>query len=93
MSYFDPTTFFSDPMGTALSSYINILGTWIYAILIGTMGGYVLIKTESWAPASGILLLGAIVFSAILPPLVFIIFAIAAGLTFTFILVDIFLLK
>lgn len=89
----DVSHFFSNPVGNAVSSYTGVMGVWFYAVIMVVVGGYVLMKTESWAAASGIFILGAIVFSALLPPYVIFLWAIAAACSFAAILVDVFVLK
>jgi hypothetical protein len=85
--------FFLNPIGESLSSYTDVFGTWFYAILMTVIGIYVLIKTESWHGASAILLLMALLFSAILPGIIVFIWSIAVGLSFAFMLVDLLVLK
>ena len=87
------TNFFNNPAAEAVSVYVDTIGVLFYAAIFITFGAYVLIKTESWAAASGIMLFGAILFSAILPAYVIFIFAIAAAFTFAAILVEVLVLK
>lgn len=87
------TEFFNNPIAETFSAYTDVMGVWFYAAMFIAIGGYVLIKTESWAAASGIMILGAILFSAVLPSYIIFIWAIAAAFTFAAILIEVLVLK
>lgn len=89
----DPAGFWLDPIGNILAAFTSTLGVWFYGWLVSIVGGYTLIKTESWEAASGILILCSLVFSALLPPYIIFIWSFAVALVFAFVLVDVFVLK
>lgn len=87
------TNFFLNPVSEAFSIYVGVMGVWFYAGVFTVIGIYILMKTESWAAASAAFILGALLFSALLPAYLIFLWAIAAALSFAFLLVDIFILK
>jgi hypothetical protein len=87
------TGFFSNPIGETVSAYTGIMGVWFYAALLSVVGVYVYYKTESWYGASAGFVLMAVLFSFVLHPYVVFIWAIAVGLSFTFLVIDIVVLK
>lgn len=87
------TNFFSNPVTEAFSIYVGTMGVWFYAGIFTVVGVYILMKTESWAAASASFILGAILFSTLLPAYMVFLWAIAAAMSFAFLLVDIFILK
>ena len=87
------TNFFTNPIGEALSSYTGVLGVYFYAALMTAIGVYVLIKTESWHAAGAAFILMALLFSALLPAYIIFIWAVAVALSFTFLLIDLLVLK
>jgi len=89
----DITNFFSNPVGEAVSAYTGILGVWFYGIIMVVIGVYILMKTESWHVASAGFILMALLFSALLPPYLVFLWAIAAVFSFAFLLIDILILK
>jgi len=90
---FDITNFFNNPVGEALQAYTGIMGVWFYAGLMSVTGLYILMKTESWHAASAAFILMALLFSAMLPAYVIFLWAIAVAFSFTFLLIDILVLK
>jgi uncharacterized membrane protein YccC len=89
----DLLTFFTDMGGFIVSSWINLLGAWFYGIVFTVVGIYILFKTETWYSASAILILMAILFSAVTPPYVIFLWAIVAALSFAMLIVDVVVLK
>jgi len=87
------TNFWSNPITEAFSSYVGVLGVWFYAGVFTIIGLYVLMKTESWPACAAVLIFGALLFSALLPAHLVFTWAVASALAFTFLLVDIFVLK
>ena len=87
------SNFFNNPIGESISAYTGILGVWFYGVLMAVIGVYVLMKTESWHAASASFILMALLFSALLPPYLVFLWAIAAVFSFAFLLVDILVLK
>lgn len=85
--------FFSNPIGEAVSAYTGIMGVWFYAAIMAVVGVYILMKTESWHVSSASFILMAVLFSAVLPPYLVFIWAIAAVFSFAFLLIDILVLK
>ena len=76
-----------------MAAYTDVLGVYVYAFLMIIVGGYVLMKTESWAAATAVFIFAAILFSAVLPAIIIILFATCAALVFAAILIDVFVLK
>jgi hypothetical protein len=89
----DITNFFVNPLGEAVSGYVGIFGAWFYAIIMTVTGVYILIKTESWHTAGAMFILMALLFTALLPAYVIFIWAVAVALSFTFLLIDLLVLK
>lgn len=90
---FNPSNFFHNPIGEAVQAYTGLMGIWFYAGLMSVIGIYVLLKTESWQAASAVFIFMAILFSAVLPAYIIFIWAIAVAFSFTFLLIDILVLK
>lgn len=90
---FNPANFFNNPLGEAVQAYTGLMGVWFYAALMSVIGVYVLMKTESWQAASAVFILMALLFSAVLPAYIIFIWAIAVAFSFTFLLIDILVLK
>jgi len=89
----DPTNFLTNPGAEIMAAYTDVLGVYVYAFLMIIIGGYVLMKTESWAAATAVFIFGAILFAAVLPAIVIILIATCAALVFAAILIDVFVLK
>lgn len=89
----DITNLFSNPIGEVIQAYTGIMGVWFYAAIMSVTGVYVLMKTESWHVASAVFVLMALLFSAVLPAYIIFIWAIAVALSFTFLLIDVLVLK
>jgi len=87
------TNFFSNPVGEALQAYTGLMGVWFYAGLMSVLGIYVLMKNESWQAAGAVFILMALLFSTLLPAYIIFIWAIAVALSFTFLIIDILVLK
>lgn len=89
----DVTNIFTNPVGEILSSFVGVMGVWFYAALLSVVGVYILIKTESWHAASAMFILMALLFSYLLPGYIVFLWAIAVALSFTFLIIDILVLK
>ena len=89
----DITNFFNNPVGESVQAYTGLMGVWFYAGLMSVVGIYVLMKTESWHAASAVFILMALLFSAVLPAYVIFLWAIAVAFSFTFLLIDVLVLK
>lgn len=87
------TNFFFNPIGETLSAYTDILGMYFYGIVASIIGIYILIKTDSWQSASASFILMALLFSAIIPAYIIFIWAVCVAMSFTFLLIDVFVLK
>lgn len=90
---FDITNFFNNPVGEVVQTYTGLMGVWFYAGLMSVVGIFVLQKTESWQTCGASFILMALLFSAVLPAYIIFIWAFAVALSFTFLLIDVFVLK
>lgn len=89
----DIANFFANPIGNAVAAYTGVMGVWFYGSIMAVTGVYILMKTESGYVASTAFIFMSILFSAILPPYLVFIWAIAAVFCFAFLLLDILVLK
>lgn len=87
------TNFFINPGAEIMAAYTDVIGGTVYAVIAIIITGYVLMKTESWVPAAGVLILASLFFGAAMPAIILFIFAFATALVFAAILVDVFVLK
>jgi hypothetical protein len=87
------TNFFTNPIGESVAVYVNILGPYFYGIITTVIGIYILMKTESWQAAGASFIFMALLFSGILPAYIIFIWAVAVGLAFTFLIIDLLVLK
>ena len=85
--------FFTNPIGESISSYTAVLGPYFYALITTVIGIYILIKTESWHAAGASFILMALLFSILLPAYIIFIWAVAVALAFSFLLIDLLVIK